>query len=186
MTVEEAAKYIGPDMAEEFAELYNSFDSDGKTGISPASNRRELKADQEVVVLEMPPTVGSSKTAWDAEQHLGSLLCFLLSVEQKKRKAGQVWSMFIGHDRPHVMGLSLWLGFSKNVPGAFVRTVQAFVQKKGIQTGLENGTVRECGLLPFMAVSDDGVEMPPEEEFPLESTFMKSVGRIVRRRFRLV
>jgi hypothetical protein len=187
MTTAEAAEYIGPDMAEEFADFVNSLDENGKPGPKrPAPDCRDLKADQDVLTLQMPESFGGYETAWDVERYLGMVVCNIVGFFRDKKKRGQVWGVFLAHDRPHVENLPVWLGFSKNVPADLVQMVKTMVEKQGAHVGMEYGNVGANGFKPFLALTDEGLEVPPEDDCFIDDCTVEDLGPVVRRAFRLI
>jgi hypothetical protein len=122
---------------------------------------------------------------FEIQNHVALVLGNALALEADTPKGSTGWVFYLALERPHVEGLSTWLGIGKGVPPRFVDMLQKLLEGLGHRVLREHAIVAHHDLHPFVAVTDTGLDVPPVGPTSLDEYSLRhfEIAKIVRRPF---
>lgn len=148
-------------------------------GIPRHPTPRRIDAGKPVLALQFDGKGGRPE-----QEHLAVMvLAGALSFASEKPK-GSGWTFCLGVDRPHVEGLSTWLGIGPGVPGDVVDLIQKLLTDTQHRVRREYADPHRHGLAPIVFATDEDIEVSesgPDDDF-LKEHFDED-ARLARRAF---
>jgi hypothetical protein len=157
---------------------------EGDGSVAPVIERRDeartFDGNQDVLVLQFEGKDAGYQTRSLVNMVLGAALSTLKNL----RATTSGWTFYLGLDRPHVEGLTAWLGVSMSVPPSFADLIQGLLEGMKHRVRREMGVVCRHELQPIAFVCPEGVELPTGPDAPGKADLdMFEVPRIIRRPF---
>ncbi|KAB2908720.1 MAG: hypothetical protein F9K40_04185 [Kofleriaceae bacterium] len=121
--------------------------------IEHRSEPRVVDGDKPVLVLQ------SDARGDELEIHylaMMTLAAALSTATDTSKRAG--WTFYLALDRPHVEGLSTWLGIGPGVPAQVVDLLQKLLESTRHRVGREYAAPARHDLAPFLVATDDAIE----------------------------
>lgn len=150
-------------------------DADVTEDESSSAQPVQIDPDEELIVLQMSPGIGDIVPGLGLPGLAATVLlqCVSASVPSKGKKG---WTAYIG-TRPHYQQLTLWVGFSSNMPLELVDTIQQRFELMGTEVGREMSTPRRESMMPLLrVVGRDAFLLVPEDKAPWSKAAMALSG----------
>lgn len=146
--------------------------------IEHSTEPRQIDGSESVLVLQFR----SNQRDFEIQSLVASTLAATVDGAPSGASA---WVFYLGLERPHVEGLSSWLGVGKGVPPELVDRIQMAFEATGSRVMREYAVAARHELAPFVAFTQDGLEVPlvgptAPDDHALEDF---EVAKIVRRPF---
>lgn len=151
------------------------------TTIEYSQEPRLINGNDSVLVLQFR----AEGSDFEIQNRVAIILGEALQMEADTPKGTTGWVFYLALERPHIEGLSNWLGIGKNVPLKLVDMLQKFFEKLGHRVVRDYAVVARHGLHPFVAATDAGLDVPPVGPTSPDDYSLGyfEVAKIVRRPF---